>query len=157
MSGTPNQVQSQGKIMRSIRAIVAAFIKVGPSILAVLAGFVVVIVITLLTDAILHWTHFYPPLGEYTPGSALIWATVYRTIYGVIGSYITARLAPRRPMKHALIGGAIGMVIATAGAIATWNHVPSLGPHWYPVSLIVGALPTAWLGAKLRIMQTVPH
>jgi len=56
-------------------------------------------------------------------------------------------------MKHALIGGAIGMVIATAGAIATWNHVPSLGPHWYSVSLIVGALPMAWLGAKLLLMQ----
>ncbi|HWZ98087.1 MAG TPA: hypothetical protein VN025_10020 [Candidatus Dormibacteraeota bacterium] len=129
----------------------------GKSILAVFAGFVVVIVITLTTDAVLHWMHFYPPLGEYTPGSALIWATIYRTIYGIIGSYITARLAPTRPMKHALIGGAIGLVLATIGAVVTWNRVPSLGPHWYPVSLIIGALPTAWLGAKIRIMQTGSH
>ncbi len=127
---------------------------IGRSILAVFVGFVVVIAITLVTDAILHWTHFYPPLGEYTPGSALVWATVYRTIYGVIGSYVTAYLAPRRPMKHALIGGAIGMVLATAGAVATWNRVPPLGPHWYSVALIIGALPTAWLGAQIRIMQT---
>jgi len=46
-------------------------------------------------------------------------------------------------MKHALIGGAIGMVIATAGAVATWNSRSLLGPHWYPVSLMAGALPTA--------------
>jgi hypothetical protein len=24
---------------------------------------------------------------------------------------------------------------------------PEFGPHWYPVSLIVTALPCAWLGA----------
>lgn len=127
---------------------------IGRSILCIVVGFVVVVAITLVTDVILHKIHFYPPLGEYTSGSVLIWATVYRTIYGVIGSYITARLAPARPMKHALIGGAIGMVLATAGAIATWNHVPPLGPHWYPISLIIGALPTAWLGAKIFQMQS---
>lgn len=127
---------------------------IGRSIFCIFIGFVVVVAITLITDVILHKIHFYPPLGEYTSGRVLIWATVYRTIYGVIGSYVTARLAPNRPMMHALIGGAIGTVIATAGAIATWNHVPPLGPHWYPVSLIIGALPTAWLGAQIRIMQT---
>ena len=129
----------------------------GRSVLCIFVGFVVVVVITLITDAILHKIHFYPPLGEYTSGSVLIWATVYRTIYGVIGSYVTARLAPNRPMMHALIGGAIGMVIATVGAAVTWNHVPALGPHWYPVSLIIGALPTAWLGAQIRVMQTAPR
>ncbi len=128
--------------------------RLGRSILAVAAGFIAVIVITLLTDAILHWTHFYPPLGEYNPGSVLIWATIYRAIYGIIGSYVTARLAPRRPMKHALIGGAIGFVLATIGAVVTWNHVPPLGPRWYAVSLIVGALPTAWFGAQLHIWKT---
>ena len=32
-------------------------------------------------------------------------ATVYRSLYAVAGSYVTARLAPHRPMKHALAGG----------------------------------------------------
>jgi hypothetical protein len=127
--------------------------RLGRSILAVAAGFIVVIVITLVTDAILHWTHFYPPLGEYNPGSVLIWATIYRTVYGIIGSYITARLSPRRPMKHALIGGLIGVALSTVGAAVTWNHIPPLGPHWYSVSLIIGALPTAWLGGKFWMWQ----
>jgi len=126
----------------------------GRSILCIFVGFVVVVAIALITDVILHKIHFYPPLGEYTSGSVLVWATVYRTIYGILGSYITARLAPNRPMMHALIGGAIGTVLATTGAVATWNHVPPLGPHWYPISLIIGALPTAWLGAQIRIMQS---
>ena len=127
---------------------------IGRSILCIVVGFIVVVAITLATDVILHKIHFYTPLGEYNPGSVLIWATVYRTIYGTAGSYITARLAPNRPMMHSLIGGAIGTVLATGGATATWNHVPPLAPHWYPVSLIIGALPTAWVGAKIFQMQS---
>ncbi len=42
------------------------------------------------------------------------------------------------------------MVLATIGAVATWNK--NLGPRWYPVALVVGALPTAWVGARLLLM-----
>jgi hypothetical protein len=78
-------------------------------------------------------------------------ATVYRTLYGVVGSYITARLAPNRPMGHAMVGGLIGLALSTLGAVVTWNK--ELGPHWYPLALIATAMPTAWLGGKLRVMQ----
>ena len=84
---------------------------------------------------------------------ALLLATVYRTVYGVVGSYIIARLAPDRPMQHALVGGVIGLALSIVGAVATWNRVPTFGPHWYPVALIVTALPCAWVGGKLRVMQ----
>jgi len=127
---------------------------IGRSILCIFAGFFVVAVLSIGTDVVLHVIHFYPPLGQYTPGSILISATIYRTIYGVLGSYITAALAPARPMKHALIGAAIGLGLATIGAAVTWNHVPPLGPHWYPVALIIGTFPTAWLGAQLHIWRT---
>jgi hypothetical protein len=80
-------------------------------------------------------------------------ATAYRIAYGVAASYIIARLAPDRPMQHALVGGAIGLVVSIVGAVVTWNHEPSLGPHWYPLALVVTALPCAWLGGKLRLMQ----
>jgi hypothetical protein len=52
-------------------------------------------------------------------------------------------------MAHALAGGFIGLVVSTIGAFATWNRGPAFGPHWYPVALIILALPTAWLGGKL--------
>jgi len=42
-------------------------------------------------------------------------------------------------------------VVATAGAVVTWNK--NLGPHWYPVALILTAFPTAWIGAKIRLAQ----
>ena len=81
-----------------------------------------------------------------------ILATVYRTVFGVVGSYITARLAPGKPMKHATIGAAIGFLLATVGAIAIWNR--DLGPHWYPLALILSAFPTAWIGARIFLSQT---
>jgi hypothetical protein len=78
-------------------------------------------------------------------------ATVYRVVFGVLGGNITAWLALNRPMVHALILGAIGTVASMAGAVATWNK--GLGAHWYPVALVVLAMPQSWLGGKLRRWQ----
>ena len=71
----------------------------------------------------------------------------YRGIYQVLGSYITAALAPNKPLFHAMIGGSIGFVLSIVGAIVMREE----GPAWYAISLIIIALPTAWLGATLRI------
>jgi hypothetical protein len=76
----------------------------------------------------------------------LLIATAYRTVYGIIGGYITARLAPFRPMAHALVGGFMGLAANALGAIATWNQ--NLGPHWYPLALTVQALPGANSGLR---------
>ena len=99
-------------------------------------------------------THLFtpPPWDQPAADALLLLATAYRTVYGIAGSYVTARLAPDRPMQHALAGGAIGLVLSIVGAVATWNAGPAFGPHWYPVALIVSALPCAWAGGKLRVM-----
>jgi hypothetical protein len=52
-------------------------------------------------------------------------------------------------MRHAMIGGAIGFVLSTAGAIAAMT-MADLGPNWYPISLALTALPCAWLSGKLH-------
>ena len=124
---------------------------IGRSIGALFAGFVVVLVLSLGTDLALHAAGIFPPLGQIMSNPLFLLATVYRTVYAVLGSYITARLAPDRPMGHALLGGGIGLVLAVVGAVVTWNK--DLGPHWYPLALIVTALPCAWVGGKLRLMQ----
>ena len=126
---------------------------IGRSILALLAGFVLVFVLTILTDLILHVIHVYPPLGQPAPDRLLVLATIYRTVFGVAGSYLTARLAPYAPMGHALFGGAIGLAVSIAGVVVSWSHPEKFGPHWYPVALVVLALPTAWAGGKIRTNQ----
>jgi hypothetical protein len=125
--------------------------RIGRSIVALLAGFVAVVVLSLGTDWALHAAGVFPLLGQRMSDALFVLATAYRTVSGVVGSYITAWLAPGRPMGHALMGGLIGVVLSTLGAVVTWNR--DLGPHWYPLALIATAMPTAWLGGKLRVMQ----
>jgi len=62
------------------------------------------------------------------PGKLFLVATAYRMVYAVAGSYIAARLAPDRPMQHALVLGFVGLALSIAGAVATWNAGPELGP-----------------------------
>ena len=121
------------------------------SIGALFAGFVVNVALSLGTDVGLHAMGFLPALGQPETNRQLLLAAAYRSLFAVISSYVVARLAPNRPMQHALLGGAIGMAIGTLGAIATWNR--GFGPHWYPLSLIVMALPTAWAGGKIWLLQ----
>jgi hypothetical protein len=120
---------------------------------AVLAGLLAVIVLSLGTDFLMHATGIFPPW--FQPMSTPLWlvATAYRIVYGVVGGYITAWLAPERPVKHALILGVVGLVLSVAGAVGTWNAGPEFGPRWYPLVLVLIAVPTAWLGGKLRVMQ----
>jgi hypothetical protein len=125
------------------------------SIGAVLAGMLAGIILTIVTDIVLHAVGVFPPWGNSMVGfdGPLLLATVYRTVYGVLASYIIARLAPDRPMQHALVGGFIGLVVSILGAAVTWNKGPAFGPHWYPLALIVLALPQAWAGGRLRVIQ----
>ncbi len=129
--------------------------RIGRSIVAILAGIVAGIVFTLGTDIVLHAIHVFPPWGASMAGfeGALLLATAYRAVYGVMGSYIIARLAPDRPMLHALVGGFIGLAVSIVGAAVTWNKGPAFGPHWYPLALIVLAMPQAWAGGKLYEMR----
>jgi len=123
------------------------------SVGAVLAGILVGAIPSVLTDLLMSAIGILPGLGHPASSGPLLLATAYRTAYGVAGSYLTARLAPNRPMGHALVLGFLGFLASIAGAAATWNHQPSLGPHWYPIALVLLAIPTAWAGGKLRVMQ----
>jgi len=123
------------------------------SIGAVLAGFVAVFVLSLGTDVVVHIAGVFPQLGQPMSDALFVLATLYRTVYCIAGSYIAARLAPNRPMEHALVLGVLGLIVSITGAVVTWNKGPAFGPHWYPLVLIVTAIPCAWVGGRLRIMQ----
>jgi hypothetical protein len=126
--------------------------RTGRSVVALLAGFVAVVVLSLGTDSLLRAACIFPALAQPMSNQLFLLATAYRTVYGVVGSYITAWVAPNRPMQHALIGGLIGFVLSIVGVVVTWNKT-ELGPHWYPLALVATALPGAWLGGKIRVMQ----
>jgi drug/metabolite transporter (DMT)-like permease len=123
------------------------------SIGAVFAGVLAIFILSGGTDAVLHATGVFPPFGQPMSDALFLLATGYRIVYGVATSYLVARLAPDRPMGHALVFGLVGVVISTAGALATWERGPELGPRWYALAVIAMALPCSWAGGRLFDLQ----
>ena len=117
------------------------------SVWAILAGVLVAVVVTTLIDIALHALGVFPPLEQPLTDRLAVVASSYRIIIGIACAWLTARLAPRDPMRHAIVLGALGAAVALIGAVATWNL--GLGPRWYPVSLVVLALPQSWAGGEL--------
>ena len=116
---------------------------------AILAGMIFIVVSHTGTDYVLEALGIFPPRNE---GLHITWmvvtATIYRSIFTVVGGYITAALAPNPPMRYVMILGIIGLALGTIAAIVT---IPmGLGPAWYPIALAVLALPCVWLGGKLK-------
>jgi hypothetical protein len=118
------------------------------SALAVLAGLVAIVALSMLADEIAYSLGVFPrpPKITYDTGPYLI-ATAYRAVIGVAGCWLAARLAPHHPMRHALIVGGIGLIMSAAGVAAALSM--DLGPVWYPIALLVVTLPCAWLGGAL--------
>jgi len=75
-------------------------------------------------------------------------ATAYRIVYTIFGGYLTARLAPHAPVRHALILGFIGLLPAIGGVMVALSK-PELGPLWYPIVILVSGVPCVWLGGVL--------
>jgi len=114
---------------------------------AVAAGFVASVVLTMGTDTVLEQTGVLP-LGPHDKLGLHLLEVAYRCVFTVFGGYLAARLAPNRPTRHALAVGVVGLIINVVGAVATWDM--NLAPAWFTTSLVLLALPLAWLGGTLR-------
>jgi hypothetical protein len=123
-------------------------------IAAVFAGLIAIFVLSTVTDIALHASGFYPRWTEPMKDVHALVAMAYRIVFSIFGCYLTARVAPDRPMRHALVLGLVGILISLAGAIATWDA--GLGPRWYALGLVLVSLPCAWLGGSFRLTQAGP-
>jgi hypothetical protein len=128
------------------------FSRILKSIGTVLSGLIATVVLSLGPDFLMHATGVYPA-AQPMDDSQFALATAYRSIYAVAGSYLSARVASFQPMQHAIALGIVGMVLATIGAITTWNAGPQFARKWYPIALILLSIPCGWLGGKLRVRQ----
>ena len=122
------------------------------SFLAVFIGLLFTILVTILVDIVLHVVGVYGPINQPLSNGLAALALSYRVVITIAGAWLTARLAPANPMKHALILGAIGTLLGVIGVVTTWNK--GMGPHWYPVAIAVLAIPQCWLGGKLFEMRS---
>ena len=119
-----------------------------------LAGLVAILVLSLGTDAMLRAVGLFPPWGQPMADALFVVASLYRGLYAVVGCALTARLAPARPMHHALALGGLGVIVTSLGAVAKWNAGPEFGPHWYPLTLIATSLPLARAGGRLQELRS---
>lgn len=117
------------------------------SIWAIFAGILVNVILSTATDFSLESVGIFPPITE---GLFITWmlalALAYRMLYTVLGGYVTAWAAPQNPMKHVWILGGIGIVLGSIGVVVGWN----LSQHWYPIALVITAIPCTWLGGWLK-------
>jgi hypothetical protein len=120
------------------------------SIGAIVAGLLATVVLSVGTDAALQASGVFPRSGAAMTAGMFLLASAYRFVYGAVGGYVTAALAPRRPLRHALILGGIGLLLSLLGVAASWGKEAEMGPLWYPLLLVLTALPSTWLGARLR-------
>ncbi len=117
------------------------------SICAILAGFLTVFILSVVTDFVLESMHIFPPLNSQAAfgWQYLLPALLYRSIYAVMGGYVAAKVSRSKPMRQVWILAIIGFIFATLGLVANLQ-TPGL---WYPILLVVLTIPSVWLGGKL--------
>jgi hypothetical protein len=120
----------------------------GRSIAAIAMGFAFIVILSFGADALLlqMMPDVFDAGGRVTSTPILILILGYVAVFAVAGCYLAARLAPARPMKHALILGGLGLVFSIAGMAASWASAPA----WYHITALVMVMPYAWVGGWLE-------
>jgi hypothetical protein len=117
------------------------------SVVAVAAGFFASTVMSLGAD--LAFRRISPASfdaeGQATGDGTLLAIMGYEVLFAAVAGYVTARLAIRKPIAHALIMAAVVLVGRVPTAILSWNAVPV----WFHLGVLLLIVPAALLGAKL--------
>jgi hypothetical protein len=121
------------------------------SVLAIVAGFVVIGCLVGLTDLAMHslFVGRYGPNGSVSDAVVLAITEIYVFVYATAGCWLCARIAQRRPMFHALVLGVLGLVFNVVGSYMAWK----LFPAWYHVVALILVMPAAWLGGRIAERQ----
>jgi hypothetical protein len=121
------------------------------SIAAVAAGFVVIFLLATGTDLGIKsaFPAMFGPGGRVDSVPLLLATNLYVFVFATFGCWLTARLAPARPMLHAMILGGLGLAFNILGSAMMWDSAPV----WYHALAVAMALPAAWLGGWIRERQ----
>lgn len=122
------------------------------SILAVVAGFVVIGILAYGTGALASgmWPGAHDAEGMPSTDAARIVQLLYVGVFATFGCWLAGRLAPNRPMAHALAVGVLGLILNVASGIA----VSDRHPGWYLVAGVLTTMLWAWLGGRIAERRT---
>ncbi|MCZ8203482.1 hypothetical protein [Gemmatimonas sp.] len=121
------------------------------SIVAVVSGFALIALLSIGTDLALMTAmpSLYEADGSTTSTTVLLLSIGYVGLYATLGCYLCARLAPHRPMQHALVLGALGLLFNVAGTVARWD----MAPAWFHLVSLTLVMVWAWLGGRMRTRE----
>ena len=121
------------------------------SIGAILFGFVLIAALSFGGDAVMRSLVPDAFAAGFLDASVglLLAVQAYVALFAIIGCYVTARLAPHRPMRHALILGFLGLLFNLVGTYLMWDTAPV----WYHALALALVMPLAWIGGWLRERQ----
>src|SRR6478735_6880878 len=114
-------------------------------IMPVVAGGLVTLLLTVVTDNTLNAHQVLPGGDRPVPGTvSLLLAAAYRGLFAILGCHMAARLAPagQPRIRYALALGALMLVVNVIGAALLWGQVPA----WYSLSGIALTIPYAIIG-----------
>ena len=118
------------------------------SVLAVIAGSVVWMVTALGMDMILMSLAptWFGENGKVESVPVLILMMSYALLFSVLGGYVTAAIAGRKEIQHAL---ALGVLQLVMGLIATVQYY-DMAPLWYHIVFLTLLIPANLLGGQIR-------
>jgi len=119
---------------------------------AVLAGYVAVGILVVLTDYI--FAAVIPGFRAMTtlPLYYFLIATITDTLYSAAGGYLCAVIA-RAAVRKATLGLMIfGEIIGVVSTVLGWR----IQPHWFALALLVLFPLAVWIGSRLRSGGTEP-
>jgi hypothetical protein len=125
----------------------------GRSILAVVVGFLVIGALAAgVAGPLVAWLmpHAFDPVtGGSRDVAALLVVQAGVALCATFGCWLTARLAPARPMFHALVLGGLGFAFKAVGAAMQWDNFPV----WHWVLSLALTMPYAYAGGWIRERQ----
>lgn len=117
------------------------------SAVAIAAGFFADAVLPLVGDAAFRALapEAFDDRGFVRDGANLLVVLAYLAIFECVGGFITARLAIRSPLKHALALGILVLALSLALTVFTWGSAPA----WYQIAALAIIVPMSLAGGKL--------
>jgi hypothetical protein len=127
----------------------------GRSVLAVIAGALVMVAGVVAMGFVL--VRLVPGVDgtvtERRPIAALALLLSANLVVAALGGYVTALVAPRDPVRHALALGVVQWILYLISALSERSAVPL----WWHLGMIVFLIPLVWLGGQVRAWQTAPR